>query len=609
MTTNVHITDLREKASVLPMIPGVYIMKGKDDKIIYVGKSKALKNRVSQYFAADRYEKHNIKTRRMVDSVCDFSIIGTSTEIEALALENKLIKLHQPKYNVRLKDAKSYPYIKIIEKNGYPMISVTRKRSADGGKYFGPYSGIGYAYEILETVRRVFALPVCKHVFPDEKVKPCLYAHIGQCCAPCEGRVSIDQLKDIFKEAALFLRGNVRGVKKSLTEKMNKAAEDMMFELAALWRDRIKALDKVWDRQKVVGAPETEYDAVVFYQGDVTSCVAIGNIRDGALIDCSYTTLGADAIFDGEALITVVSEYYRVRDYIPEEICVDYEMTEEERELLERSLSELSSHRVEIHIPQKGDKKQVCNIIKDNAELYAKDCELKYEKDSEVLVTLARITGLEVVPERIEAIDVSNYKDECITAGIVCFENAKPCKSGYRSYNIKTVDGQDDYSSMCEAIKRRASHMDTDPLPDLLLLDGGRGHVNTVRSVLLSLGIDIPILGMVKDEYHKTRTLTDGESEISIASENGVFKLIYNIQEEVHRFTLSRMKTRKKNSMLGTSLTAIEGIGPKKAQSLLKHFGSVSRIRQADIASISAVKGIGEKDAEKIYNYFKENKK
>ena len=482
----------------------------------------------------------------MVDNVWDFSFIQTTTEIEALALENKLIKLHQPKYNVRLKDAKSYPYIKIYETNGYPSICVTRKRANDGGKYFGPYSGIGYAYEILETVRRIFALPSCKHVFPSDKIKPCLYAHIGQCCAPCDSRVDNEKLREIYREVALFLRGNVRDVKKNLTAKMNEAAQGMMFEIAALWRDRLRALDKVWDKQKVVGAPGTEYDAISLYTGEVSSCVSIGMIRDGALIDCAYSIFGADTIVDTDAVLSVVSDYYRKRDYIPSHIYTDFEMTQEESELLQGAFLEIAGKRVEVSTAQKGDKKQVCSIIQGNAELHVKQQEIRYEKDSEVLVTLARLIGLEVVPQKIEAIDVSNYGDECITAGIVAYKDARPDKSGYRSYNIRGVEQQDDYLSMCEAIKRRIAHKDTDPLPDLLLVDGGKGHVSMVRSTFDEANIDIAVLGMVKDEHHKTRTLTDGENEISIAGENSVFKLIYNIQEEVHRFTLSRMKTRKK---------------------------------------------------------------
>ncbi len=606
MAINEKLDELREKASTLPISPGVYIMKGRDGKIIYVGKSKALRNRVGQYFAIERYLKHNVKTKRMVDNVRDFSFILTDTEIEALALENKLIKLHQPKYNVRLKDGKSYPYIKIYEKNGYPMICVTRRRSNDGGKYFGPYSGMGYAYEILDTIRRVFALPMCNHVFPGDNVKPCLYAHIGQCLAPCSGKITNDELKEIYKNVASFLRGNVRQVKKDLTDKMNDAAENMMFELAALWRDRIRALDKTWDKQKVVGAPGTEYDAFTLFSGEVSSCLVIGNIRDGALIDCMYTPFGVDVILDSEAVMTVILEYYQKREYVPAQIVTDMELTEEERDFAENSLSDISARRVNIHTAQKGDKKQVCTLLRENGELHVKQLDIKQKKDIEVLVELARITGLEVVPEHIEAIDISNLGSEAVTAGIVCYKNATPYKSGYRSYNIKTVKGQDDYASMTEALRRRIAHMDTDPLPDLLLLDGGKAHVMCIRALFCELGIDIPLLGMVKDEHHKTRTLTDGENEISISGSGAVFKFIYGIQEEVHRYTIGRMKTRKKASMLTTELLKIEGIGKKKAELLLSHFGSVSKIATLDSAEIASVKGIGNADAEKICNYFKE---
>ncbi len=600
---------LFSKALTLPLSPGVYIMKNRDGKIIYVGKSRALRSRVSQYFSSERYSSHNFKTKRMVDSVYDFEFILTDTEIEALALENNLIKLHMPRYNIRLKDGKSYPYIRIGRVSGYPRLSVTRTRRSDGADYFGPYSGMGVAYDIYNTVCRIFGVPNCKYVFPRDmkKVRPCLYMHIGQCVAPCNGECSIEQLNMIFKDVAQFLRGNIRKIKNDMTQRMMKASDDMMFELAAIWRDRINAVNKLLDKQKVVGDPDSNYDAISVYRALSGHCIAIGSVREGALSDCSYTVPGADVIFDSETLITIICDHYDMCEDIPQDIETDFGFSDEEMSFLSEYLSGISGKKVYTHIAQRGDKKQLCNIINENAARNYADVSKREERKNETLLLLSKLASLEVVPDVIESIDISNYSNECITAGIVRFTDGKKDKSGYRTFNIRSSQ-QDDYSAMSEAISRRLDHTDELPLPDLLLLDGGRGHVSVIKKLLSDKGVYIPVLGMVKDSHHKTRILTDGENDISIAGYDSLFRLIYEIQEEVHRFTYSRMKSRKKKKTISTSLTAIEGIGEKKAAVLISEFRSVKNISLLSVEQLSEVKGISEKDAKNIYNYFLEQK-
>lgn len=605
-----RIEYLRQKASELPLTPGVYIMKNSGGKIIYIGKSKALKNRVSSYFAAGEQKRHSVKTAKMVSMVADFDFMLTDTEIEALALENKLIKLHQPKYNIKLKDGKSYPYIKIEQVDGYPVISVTRKRSNDKGRYFGPYSGMGYAYEILETVRRVFALPTCKYIFPRDvgKVRPCIYHQIKQCAAPCNGSITVEELNEIYDKVSKFLKGGIRSVKAELTEKMMEAAEDMRYELAALWRDRIASLDKLLDKQKVVLAPGSEYDAISLYRGEISSCLAVGQIRDGVMVDTDYTILSGDVIVDDDSVSSAICALYKMKEYIPAEIVLDFFPGDDELSLLSDFFSNVRGSKVEVRFAQKGEKHQICRLIREGSVLRTAKHDEEMSHDDSTLVSLAKCAGLEVVPERIEAIDISNYASEVITAGIVSYKNGKPDKSGYRVYHIRDTAIQDDYASMTEAIRRRISHAEEQPLPDLLLLDGGKGHVNTVKMLLDELGVYLPVLGMVKDSYHKTRTLTDGENEISIAGEGAVFSLIYKIQEEVHRFTVSRMRAKKTNKMLKSQLTDIEGIGPKKAALLMGHFKSIQNISYATAEEISSVKGISQSDGIKISEYFKNKK-
>ena len=595
---------MRGKANALPLTPGVYIMKNAEGKVIYVGKSKALKNRVGQYFKSA--ERHNEKTRRMVASVFDFDCILTDTEIEALALENKLIKLYAPRYNIRLKDGKSYPYIRVERRAGqFPHVTVTRSRKKDGADYFGPYSGMKTAYGILETLRRVFSLPDCKYLFPKDtgRVKPCLYRQMGRCSAPCVSLPEDEELKKLSDSICLFLRGGHGQVKAELKAQMERCSENLRFETAALIRDRLKALDRLLDRQNVVGKPGEEFDVISVYEDDKSACLCVLYIRDGALLDSEFLDVGGDTILDGDAVTALLTELYIRREYMPREVLIGYPLTIEELETLDSYLASIGK-KTNVRVPERGAKKQLCDLAANNAREHLSSFEKKDEKNLRSLMRLASLIGMEALPERIEAIDISNFGNEEITAGIVCFENGEPLKSAYRLYKMRDVKTQDDYASMCEALRRRAAHRDDQPFPDLLLVDGGKGHVRTVKKLFDSLGIDLPVIGMVKDEFHKTRALTDGENELSIAGEQSVYMLIYRIQEEAHRFSVRASSGGKSKKLKHSVLEEIPGIGMKKAKKLLSVKGGIAFVKQASREELALIPGITAGDADRIYRHF-----
>ncbi len=599
---------LLEKANALPQRPGVYIMRDGGGKVIYVGKSRSLKSRVSQYFHESA--NHNEKTRRMVMSVRSFDYILTDTEIEALSLENSLIKQYAPKYNIKLKDSRSYPYIKLTVNDEYPRLFVTRKRLADGARYYGPYSSISAVYNILGTVQKSFGIASCNKEFPRDigKSRPCLNKHIGLCVAPCTGEVPAEEYKAIFKEINSFLRGSFRECEQSLREKMEYAAENLMFEAAARYRDRIEALSKLWQRQKVVGAPDAEQDVIALYADEVCSCISVFYIRGGSITDNDHFLFPAEQIIDEENMSAFLSELYNIREYVPHEIILDFTLPDEELEALVETIRRRVGYKPDIRTPERGDRRRLCEMVYDNAKQQALIYKAQSEKDNKMLVKLASMLGLEVVPERIEAYDISNFGKDNITAGMIVAENGKLKKSDYRTFKIKTTDGIDDYGAMREALSRRLSHLTDDSFgaaPDLILLDGGRGHVSVVRELMLELGCEIPVYGMVKDEFHKTRALTDDVSELSIAREQAVFQFVYKLQEEVHRYTITRMENAKSKTLKHSTLEAIDGIGTIKAKSLLSHFKSIAAIKRADKTELMRVSGITAANADAIIEFYK----
>ena len=606
---------LRQKSGNLPRTPGVYIMKDRSGKVIYVGKSRSLKDRVSQYFHLS--SDANLKTIRMVSNVYDFDTVFCDTEIEALTLENVKIKQYTPKYNILLKDSKSYPYIKITMNELYPRIEVTRRRLSDGAKYFGPYSGMSVVYNVIETLEKSLMIPVCKQSFPKDigKERPCIYKQLGRCVSPCDNSISQEDYYKIMQCASSILRGNTKDAIASLTKEMYTYAENERFEDAARCRDAIESMKKLGEGQKVVGSPDDEYDVIAVYTDDVSTCISVFYIRSGIISDSESFVFGASelaATSDLEFMSSFICELYEKREFIPSEIFLAFSPEESERALVEEYLRLVAKKAVNIKIPQKGEHKKLCEMVNLNAKEQAKQYKVKAEQDMEVLSKLAEMLCLEELPERIEAYDISNLGKEHITAGMIVWDGGKLQKKDYRVFKIRNQDGINDYAAMQEVIERRLSHLEDEngaysKRPDLILLDGGMTHVSSVNEVLNKLQIDIPVFGMVKDEHHKTRTLVTDCEEISIAKEQSVFVFIYKLQEEVHRFTVSKMDNAKRKTLKKSAFENIIGIGPAKAKALMSHFKTVSALRNASIEEIEKVSRITKADAQNIIEFFKNN--
>lgn len=601
-----NIERLREKANSLPMAAGVYIMKDKSGEIIYVGKSKKLKNRVTSYFISG---EKTVKTMKMVSRVADFDYIVCSTEIEALTLENVLIKKHSPKYNIKLKDAKSYPYIKISAEE-FPRLSVSRERKNDKAKYFGPYSGISQAYGAMRAVMKVFSLPDCKRVFPRDigKERPCLYKAMGRCVAPCDRSISAEGLTRLMKKAAHVLSGNARDTIAELEAEMNIAAEEMEFERAAKLRDSIIALRGLSEKQKVVGDGKLSRDVFALSTSGAIGALAMLSIRSGSLINKNEFIICSAEDDEGEGVVSLIVSYYDSTGEIPREILLDFKLTEDDEALLSEYLSLTVPYKVSVKTPERGDGRALCKMAKNNAEEALRQNILEGEREDKNIRRLSELLGLDSSPRRIEAYDISNVGNENIVASMVVWADGRLKKSDYRLFNIKSTDGQNDYGSMKEALTRRLAHIgDSDgsmsEAPDLILVDGGDAHVGVAKEVLSASGIDIPVFGMVKDDFHKTRALTNGMNEISIAKEFDVYAFIYNLQEEAHRFAIKASSGAKTKSLTKSSLEKIDGIGPAKAKKLLSAM-PLSKIKTASKEELAAISGISLSDAENIYNYF-----
>ncbi len=588
-------------------------MKNAKGKVIYVGKSKCLKNRVSSYFHSSGL---SIKTQKLVSNIYDFDIIVTRSENEALVLENELIKRHNPKYNIKLKDAKTYPYIKLSVKNGYPSIEMSRRRNDKNAKYFGPFSSAYAVNDIIKTIQKTFRIPDCNKSFAFQKkiCRPCLNYHLDNCLAPCTGNVPSSDYEDSLKEIEYFLKGDCQAAVKSLEKKMISASENLRFEEAAKYRDTISNLTRLHEKQAVVSTPKNEEDVFGFYEAETLSCVTVLKIRGGVVSDKECIYLSSDEICDQEAMCDMILRFYENYDMIPRTVYISFNMSKEIQDSLSGTLTELSQHSVSVHCPERGDKKALCNIA-DNNSKEAINTKLALLSNNEMLLyNVASLLKLEVLPQRIESYDISNSGTTSMYAGMIVLIDGKFSKKDYRSFSIKSVEGQDDYSAMTEAVTRRLLHVGKDDdesmnnLPDLILLDGGVGHVSAIKEVIKKLNLSVPIYGMVKDEHHKTRTLTDGENEIGIALNKEMFTFFYKIQEEVHRYTFTKMDASRRKSVKGSSLSEIHGIGEAKAKALLKHFGSISAIKQATKEDLCKVSGISQAIADKIIQHFLENK-
>lgn len=606
-----ELQELREKAMKLPLRPGVYIMKDTKDAIIYIGKAKALKNRVSQYFGSQKH--HTEKVRQMVQHVDHFDYILCESEFEALVLECSLIKQHQPKYNILLKDDKGYSYIRISHEP-WRRISFVMQKNEDGAEYLGPYMSAWYAQNAVDGALKIFGLPTCHKRFPQDcgKGRPCLNYYIKQCCAPCSGKVSQEDYDERVRSAVDFLKkGDSESIRR-MTEQMNAAAEHLDFELAAKLRDRILAVKKITQKQQVVATRLQEQDAVCLMTDKGDAAFAVLRFAEGRLYDKEDFLLKDSGAADGHAALRAefLKRYYAMRGNPPPVITLD-EPPQEEALLLDW-LTELRGRKVKFLYPQKGEQQKILEMCRRNAAERLAQSHGHLGHELSALDELASLLGLPEAPEFIESYDISNLMGSENVAGMVVFRNGRPYKSAYRRFAVKGFVGQDDYASMQEVLTRRIEEYFKNKdsgegfgrLPDLILLDGGKGQVSAVREVLQRFQIDVPLYGMVKDSHHRTRAITDEGREIAITAKRQAFTLVSSLQDEVHRFAISYHRAARKKHSLTSSLTEIEGIGTERAKSLLAYFKTLKRIRQAEIEELMQAPRMNRPAAEAVYRYF-----
>ncbi len=600
--------ELRQKAMALPLQPGVYIMKNKDKKIIYIGKAKKLKNRVSSYFGS--HSNHSLKVIRMVENVDDFDYILVDTEFEALVLECSLIKQHMPKYNILLKDDKGYNYIKIT-KGEFPRISECKRMDDDGATYVGPYiSGFSVKQAVEETLK-IFKLPRCSKQFPRDygKSRQCLNGFMGLCSAPCAARITREEYVNNVKDAVSFLKGGSQAAVREMTQQMNDLSENLQFEEAAKLRDRIKAIRHLDEKQKVVSINVPEEDVFALVNGKKKACFEVIRFENGRLTDSEFWLI--DSVDDlSSARFDLIEQYYSMRSRVPSRIAVDGDI--EDEALLQQFLESKRGKKTEFIHPQKGEHLSIVKLCIQNANEHLAQSEGRLGREFAALEELAALLGLPKPPEYIESYDISHTFGADNVAGMVVFHNGRPMKSAYKRFSIKGFDGQNDVGSMNEVLTRRFNHYYNDEegstfkiLPDLILLDGGQPQVNAVLPVVERMGINVPVFGMVKDNKHRTRAIAFGGGEIEINSHRSAFTLVSDIQEEVHRFAITYHHKKHRKSTLSSSLLSIEGIGENKAKALMKHFKTISKIKESSVEELMECPSINSKNAENIYNFYR----
>ena len=599
---NEKLPELREKANRLPLLPGVYIMKDARGEVIYVGKAKALKNRVSSYFRGE----HLPKVAAMADKVDDFDVIVVSSEFEALVLENSLIKRHKPYYNILLKDDKGYPYIRLDSKSEYPRFTLSNKYQKDGARYFGPFGGRSVSKDIIDTVCKALLLPTCTRKFPRDigKSRPCLNYHMGACSGWClEGRAP-EEYRAATEHAALILSGKTKELTDELNQKMLAASEDWKFELAASYRDRIRAIEGLGKRQRVISAVYADTDAVGFYRG-AKSCFSVLHFVDGDLAAKDFELMDEPLEDDGEAVSGLIRQYYSQRGAWPKFILLSTEA--EDAAALSQLFTEQAGHKVSVETPKRGDRLRLVESAVTNAREEAERAATSAQKALKTLEWLQKTLELPTSPERIEAFDVSNLGSEGIVAAMTVFVHGRPLKRDYRKFKMKEIDGPDDYGSMREAVGRRFQRlMDGDlkfcEVPDLLLIDGGSVHAAAARDTLRELGLELPVYGMVKDDKHRTRALTSPDgAEIGISGNPAVFALIGTIQEETHRFAIEYQRSLR-TAKLHSALDDIKGVGEKRKTELMKHFGTIKAIKAASLEELE--KAVPKNTAKAVYEHY-----
>lgn len=627
---NPRLEYLREKVKKLPLQPGIYIMKDKKGQIIYIGKAKALKNRVSSYFRS--VEKHTPKVYRMVENVWDFEYIVTSSEFEALVLECSFIKQHTPKYNILLKDDKGYHYIR-VGGGEYGKITACHQPQKDGARYLGPYISGYVVKQTVDEVNKVFLLPTCNRNFPQEigKQRPCLNYHIKQCMAPCSGKISPQEYAEALEEAVSFLKGSSANIQKILTQKMMQAAEAMQYEKAARYRDRIRAIQGLAENQKVVSIRYEEEDVIALVQSSVKCCAVVLQFRDYRLVDKEYFMLDELSEFAQNASLTdskeqavepmmqelrtqFVLRYYDMKQQVPKAVVLDGPPSCQQE--LEEYLCQKAQRSVQLLLPQKGDQMKLLQMAKENASQQIAEQTRRTSREISALDELARLLGLHQVPNYIEAYDISNIGSETIVAGMVVFEGGRPLKGAYRKFSVRSVVGKpDDYASMREVLTRRLERYEQHKqegvgfgrLPDLILLDGGRGHVAAVKPLVRQMGFDIPIFGMAKDDRHRTRTIATEDGELSVSSFRAAFDLLTSIQDEVHRFSIGYSRSKHTSRAMESVLRSVEGIGEKRAKNLFLRFRTLKAMEAATVEQLEETPGMTHLTALNLYRYLHEN--
>lgn len=608
--------NIQEELKKMPDKPGVYIMKDENGQIIYIGKAVVLKNRVRQYFQSSANMLPKVKA--MVARIAEFEFIVTNSELEALILECNLIKKHKPKFNILLKDDKTYPYIKVTMNEEYPRVLMTRRLEKDGAKYFGPYSNVSAVRETIDLLKKLFPIKTCNKVFPRDvgKERPCLNYYIYQCLGPCLGNVNKEDYRNLMKDICSFLAGKHDEVIAKLEKQMNDLAENLDFEKAASLRDKIRGLKHVAEKQKVLSTAMEDQDVIAYAKNETDSCIQVFFIRGGKLLGREHFIFeGVGEVEDKELITSFVKQFYSSTSFIPQEILLQEDI--DEINIIEKWLADKRSGKVYIKVPRKGDKHKLIEMVSQNAMIALNQFREKIARDEAMskdgLKELAGIAGLKELPRRIEAYDISNTGTSEIVASMVVFENGHPANREYRRFKIKSVEGQNDYGSMQETIYRRFKpRMEEDSkhsskfskMPDLILIDGGLGHINAVKEVMNKMNIDISAFGMVKDDKHRTRALMSQAGEIGFGKDINAFRLVTAIQNEAHRFAVDYNKKLREMRYRKSALDEVPGIGPKRKKALIKHFGSVSKIKEAQVDDLEAVEGITNAVAVKIYEYF-----
>lgn len=600
--------ELKEKALSLPYAPGVYIMRDKTDTVIYVGKAKKLKNRVSQYFQDTA--SHSPKTRIMVSKIHHFDVIVAASEFEALVLECSLIKRYMPKYNILLKDDKGYPYLRLNMKDIYPTISIVSKLADDGADYYGPFGGRSVTHGVMEAIRLTLKLPGCSKQFPRDigKDRPCLNYHMNQCAGWCQSNKSCTEYRETMLQAKQLLQGNYKTVAEQIRQQMLSAADNLEFELAANLRDRLNAVENLGQKQLVTAGTLADTDVIGYGGTEAKACFAVLHFSGGNLLDKEYEVFPRPDE-KTEAVSSLLKQFYLSRGLAPKRILLPFEI--EDGELFAQLLEQQFGRRPKLHVPQRGDNMRLIELACKNAFEEAQRVTGKEERVNATLALLGKMLAMDP-PGRIESFDISNISGTDIVASMVVFTDGRPRKSDYKRFKLEGLSNQDDYASMHQVVKRRFAHLKAgdkgfSEAPDLLLIDGGVNHAKTAVAALQELDLQFPVYGMVKDDRHRTRALVTPEGkEIRIDNNQAIFSLIGNIQEETHRFAITYHRQLRSKRLRYSELDEIAGIGPKRKQELLRQFKSLTAIGQATLPELERI--LPKDAAAAVYHHFHETK-